>query len=151
MLYMCMKYHIWFNMYHVNAQGVDGRMINVHSSSTFWSCMQASSRARSQACTTSRPPSSRDLTPPSRPWSSSMVTRWAGSSPGGSTRADQAATVCCLTWRRATRSGSASSLATATTFTGCGARSLVTSCTATTTFKANAGSVKRWTRLVVHR
>ena len=21
MLYMCMKYHIWFNMYHVNAQG----------------------------------------------------------------------------------------------------------------------------------
>ena len=31
MLYMCMEYHIYVNMYHVNAQGdVDERMINVH-------------------------------------------------------------------------------------------------------------------------
>ena len=30
MLYMCIKYHIQFNMYHVSAQGVDERMINVH-------------------------------------------------------------------------------------------------------------------------
>ena len=30
MLYMCIKYHIQVNMYHVSAQGVDERMINVH-------------------------------------------------------------------------------------------------------------------------
>ena len=30
MLYMCIGYHIWVNMYHVSAQGVDERMINVH-------------------------------------------------------------------------------------------------------------------------
>ena len=30
MLYMCIEYHIWVNMYHVNAQGVDEHMINVH-------------------------------------------------------------------------------------------------------------------------
>ena len=30
MLYMCIEYHIWVNMYHVSAQGVDERMINVH-------------------------------------------------------------------------------------------------------------------------
>ena len=29
-LYMCIEYHIWVNMYHVSAQGVDERMINVH-------------------------------------------------------------------------------------------------------------------------
>ena len=27
---MCIEYHIQVNMYHVNAQGVDERMINVH-------------------------------------------------------------------------------------------------------------------------
>ena len=30
MLYMCTEYHISVNMYHVSAQGVDERMINVH-------------------------------------------------------------------------------------------------------------------------
>ena len=30
MLYMCIEYHIQVNMYHVSAQGVDERMINVH-------------------------------------------------------------------------------------------------------------------------
>ena len=30
MLYMCIEYHIYVNMYHVSAQGVDERMINVH-------------------------------------------------------------------------------------------------------------------------
>ena len=30
MLYMCIEYHIWVNMYHVSAQGIDERMINVH-------------------------------------------------------------------------------------------------------------------------
>ena len=29
-LYMCIEYYIWVNMYHVSAQGVDERMINVH-------------------------------------------------------------------------------------------------------------------------
>ena len=29
MLYMCIEYHILVNMYHVSAQGVDQRMINV--------------------------------------------------------------------------------------------------------------------------
>ena len=29
-LYACIEYHIYVNMYHVNAQGVDERMINVH-------------------------------------------------------------------------------------------------------------------------
>ena len=29
-LYMCIEYHIQVNMYHVSAQGVDERMINVH-------------------------------------------------------------------------------------------------------------------------
>ena len=28
--YMCIEYHIKVNMYHVSAQGVDERMINVH-------------------------------------------------------------------------------------------------------------------------
>ena len=27
---MCIEYHIQVNMYHVSAQGVDERMINVH-------------------------------------------------------------------------------------------------------------------------
>ena len=30
MLYMCIEYHIKVNMYHVSAQSVDERMINVH-------------------------------------------------------------------------------------------------------------------------
>ena len=30
MLYMCIEYHVWVNMYHVSAQGVDERKINVH-------------------------------------------------------------------------------------------------------------------------
>ena len=30
MLYMCIEYHIWVNIYHMSAQGVDERMINVH-------------------------------------------------------------------------------------------------------------------------
>ena len=30
MLYMCIEYHIQVHMYHVSAQGVDERMINVH-------------------------------------------------------------------------------------------------------------------------
>ena len=30
MLYMCIEYHIYVNMYHVSAQGVDERMRNVH-------------------------------------------------------------------------------------------------------------------------
>ena len=30
MLYMCIEYHIYVNMYHVSAEGVDGRVINVH-------------------------------------------------------------------------------------------------------------------------
>ena len=30
MLYMCIEYHIYVDMYHVSAQGVDERMINVH-------------------------------------------------------------------------------------------------------------------------
>ena len=30
MLYVCIEYHIYVNMYHVSAQGVDERMINVH-------------------------------------------------------------------------------------------------------------------------
>ena len=30
MLYMCIEYHIYVNTYHVSAQGVDERMINVH-------------------------------------------------------------------------------------------------------------------------
>ena len=30
MLYMCIEYHIYINMYHVSAQGVDENMINVH-------------------------------------------------------------------------------------------------------------------------
>ena len=30
MFYMCTEYHISVNMYHVSAQGVDERMINVH-------------------------------------------------------------------------------------------------------------------------
>ena len=29
MLYTCIEYHIYVNMYHVSAQGVDERMINV--------------------------------------------------------------------------------------------------------------------------
>ena len=29
-LYMCIEYHIYVNMYHVSTQGVDERMINVH-------------------------------------------------------------------------------------------------------------------------
>ena len=29
-LYMCIEYHILVNMYHVNTQGVDEGMINVH-------------------------------------------------------------------------------------------------------------------------
>ena len=27
---MCIEYHIWVNVYHVSAQGVDKRMINVY-------------------------------------------------------------------------------------------------------------------------
>ena len=30
MLYMCIGHHIYVNMYHVSAKGVDERMINVH-------------------------------------------------------------------------------------------------------------------------
>ena len=30
MLYVCIEYHIKVNMYHVSAQGVDERMLNVH-------------------------------------------------------------------------------------------------------------------------
>ena len=30
-LYVCIEYHIQVNMYHVSAQGVDERVINVHS------------------------------------------------------------------------------------------------------------------------
>ena len=30
MFYMCIEYHIQVNMYHVNTQGVDERMINAH-------------------------------------------------------------------------------------------------------------------------
>ena len=30
MLYMCIEYHIYVNVYHVSAQGIDERMINVH-------------------------------------------------------------------------------------------------------------------------
>ena len=30
MLYVCIEYHILVNKYHVSAQGVDERMINVH-------------------------------------------------------------------------------------------------------------------------
>ena len=30
MLYMCIKYYIKVNMYHVSVQGVDESMINVH-------------------------------------------------------------------------------------------------------------------------
>ena len=30
MLYMCIEYHIYVNMYHVSAQGIDEHMINVH-------------------------------------------------------------------------------------------------------------------------
>ena len=30
MLYMCIKYCIFVNMYHVSGQGIDERMINVH-------------------------------------------------------------------------------------------------------------------------
>ena len=30
MLYMCIEYHIYINMYHVSAQGVDEHMINVY-------------------------------------------------------------------------------------------------------------------------
>ena len=30
MLYMCIGYHIWVNMYHVSAQGSDERIVNVH-------------------------------------------------------------------------------------------------------------------------
>ena len=30
MLYICIEYHIQVNMYHVSAQGVDERLINVH-------------------------------------------------------------------------------------------------------------------------
>ena len=30
MLNMCIEYYIYVNMYHVSAQGVDERMINVH-------------------------------------------------------------------------------------------------------------------------
>ena len=30
MLYMCIEYRIYVNMYHVSAQGVDERMINIH-------------------------------------------------------------------------------------------------------------------------
>ena len=30
MLCMCIEYHIWVNMYHVNTRGVDEHMINVH-------------------------------------------------------------------------------------------------------------------------
>ena len=37
-LYMCIEYHIWVNMYNVSAQGADERMINVHSSSSSSSC-----------------------------------------------------------------------------------------------------------------
>ena len=29
-LYMCIEYHIWVNMYYVSAQGDDERTINVH-------------------------------------------------------------------------------------------------------------------------
>ena len=29
-LYMCIEYHIYVNMYHVSVQGVDECMINVH-------------------------------------------------------------------------------------------------------------------------
>ena len=29
-LYRCIEYHIYVNMYHVSAQGVDERMINAH-------------------------------------------------------------------------------------------------------------------------
>ena len=29
-LYICIEYHIYVNMYHVSAQGVDECMINVH-------------------------------------------------------------------------------------------------------------------------
>ena len=30
MLYICIEYHIYVNMYHVSAQGIDERMISVH-------------------------------------------------------------------------------------------------------------------------
>ena len=30
MLYMCTEFHIYVNMYHVSAQDVDERIINVH-------------------------------------------------------------------------------------------------------------------------
>ena len=30
MLYMCIEYHIYVNIYNVSAQGVNERMINVH-------------------------------------------------------------------------------------------------------------------------
>ena len=30
MLYMCIEYHIYVNMHHMSAQGVDERMLNVH-------------------------------------------------------------------------------------------------------------------------
>ena len=29
-LYVCIEYCIWVNMYHVSTQGIDERMINVH-------------------------------------------------------------------------------------------------------------------------
>ena len=30
MLCMCIEYHIWVNKYHVNTQGIDECMVNVH-------------------------------------------------------------------------------------------------------------------------
>ena len=30
LFYMCIEHHIYVNMYHANAQGVDDHMINVH-------------------------------------------------------------------------------------------------------------------------
>ena len=35
-LYMRIEYHIKVNMYHVSAQGVDERMINVHNNNNYY-------------------------------------------------------------------------------------------------------------------
>ena len=45
MLYMCTEYHIYVNIFHVSALGIDERMINVHyyyyKKNKFWGALLA--------------------------------------------------------------------------------------------------------------
>ena len=60
---MCIKYHILVNMYHVSAQDVDERMINVHCY-YYWWFLRRTGRPHSYAPTPVCPPPSTKLPDP---------------------------------------------------------------------------------------